>query len=123
MMAPTVIEHSDGAVSVLGSGGANRIRTAISQVICGLVMDGLAPRAAIEQGRIHGENGILSAESFAIEGCPDSLAGALQHADELDEFNSPGLIFGGVHIAHRSTAGELAGGGDFRRNGTVGRTG
>ena len=123
MMAPTVIEHSDGAVSVLGSGGANRIRTAISQVVCGLVMDGLDPPEAIEQGRIHVENGILSAESFAIEGCPESLAGALQHAGELDEFNSPGLFFGGVHIAHRNTAGELAGGGDFRRNGTVGKTG
>ena len=53
----------------------------------------------------------------------ESLAGALRHADELDEFNSPGLFFGGVHIAHRNTAGELAGGGDFRRNGTVGKTG
>jgi gamma-glutamyltranspeptidase/glutathione hydrolase len=119
MMAPTIIEHPSGAVSVLGSGGANRIRTAIAQVVCGLVLDGLEPAEAIEQGRIHVENGILSAESFSIPGGAGNLSGALQHARELEEFNEPGLFFGGVHVAHRKPDGALVGGGDFRRNGTA----
>ncbi len=123
MMAPTIIEHPCGAVSVLGSGGANRIRTAISQVVCGLVLDGLQPPEAVAQGRIHVENGVLSSESFAIDDCPAKLSGALRHARELEEFNEPGLFFGGVHVAHRKADGTLAGGGDFRRNGIVAEVG
>ena len=121
MMAPTVIEHPSGAVSVLGSGGANRIRTAISQVACGLIVDGLEPGEAVSQGRIHVENEVLSAESFAIDGSPESLAGALQYARELDEFSVSGLFFGGVHLAHRKSDGTLVGAGDSRRNGVVSR--
>ncbi|MEE3199015.1 MAG: gamma-glutamyltransferase [Planctomycetota bacterium] len=119
MMAPTVIEHPSGAVSVLGSGGANRIRTAISQVACGLIVDELRPAEAVSQGRIHVENEVLSAESFAIDGSPESLAEALRHARELDEFKVQGLFFGGVHLAHRENDGTLVGAGDSRRNGVV----
>ena len=53
---------------------------------CGLIIDELAPAEAVSQGRIHVENEVLSAESFAIEGCPGSLSGALSQASELDEF-------------------------------------
>lgn len=119
MMAPTIIEHPSGAISVLGSGGANRIRTAISQVICGLVLDGMGPKEAVSQGRIHVEDGVLSSESFAIDDCPGCLSGALQHARRLEEFNVSGLFFGGVNLAHRKADGTLVGAGDSRRNGLV----
>jgi len=119
MMAPTIITHADGAVSALGSGGANRIRTAMAQVINALVVDALPPEEAVEAGRIHVENGILSAETFLIDNADSSLRDARRLAPRFDSFDSASLFFGGVHVAHRTGEGELVGGGDSRRNGIV----
>ena len=40
MMCPTIIEHPDGGITALGSGGSNRIRSAIAQVVARLCLDG-----------------------------------------------------------------------------------
>ena len=37
MMAPTLVEWPDGRRSALGSGGSNRIRSAVLQVVLGIV--------------------------------------------------------------------------------------
>jgi len=121
MMAPTVVEHGDGAVTVLGSGGSNRIRTAISQVICNLVDDGLEPAESLRQARIHFESGTLSSEAFLLDDPDDALEGARQLSAKEHVFDGPNLFFGGVHVAHRTAQGELEAGGDFRRGGHVRR--
>ena len=53
MMAPTIILQTDGTVTALGTGGSNRIRTAILQVAVNLLDHGMSLDAAVEAPRLH----------------------------------------------------------------------
>jgi gamma-glutamyltranspeptidase / glutathione hydrolase len=113
MMAPSILLMPGNKSVALGSGGSNRLRTAILQVILNLTDRGMTSAEAVNNPRIHYENGTLSVE----EGFS---------ADELNEltgeypdhkiWNSKNLFFGGVHVAGQ--AGEnFFGAGDPRRGG------
>ncbi len=52
-MAPTVGRRNDGATLAIGSPGADRITTAVSQVLAGLINDDLTLQAAVDHPRIH----------------------------------------------------------------------
>ena len=119
MMAPSIVVDAAGNLAALGSGGANRIRTAISHVLEALVLDGLSPQEAVDSGRIHVENGVLSAERHRIPGGGEPLSSARELAKHYDAFTSDSLFFGGVNVAHRSADGSVVGAGDARRSGTV----
>ena len=56
-MAPTLILGPDGSVTALGSGGSNRIRTAILQVAVNLLDRALDLAEAVEAPRLHVEKG------------------------------------------------------------------
>src|SRR3712207_5088284 len=63
MMAPTLVRDASGRIElVLGSAGSNRIRSAILQVILGVIDHGLDVREAVEAPRVHWEDGIVYAE-------------------------------------------------------------
>lgn len=117
MMTPTVMESDDGGLTVLGSGGANRIRTAITQVVCRLLDEGLNPSDAVCAARLHFEHGVLNAEAFGRRDMGAGLAGL--GADHLVLFPGPNMFFGGVHVAQKTPDGTLNGAGDPRRSGTV----
>ena len=51
MMAPTLVSRGDDRIA-LGSGGSNRLRTAILQVLGGLVEHGLSPADAVHAPRL-----------------------------------------------------------------------
>jgi gamma-glutamyltranspeptidase/glutathione hydrolase len=121
MMAPTFIVEPSGALTALGSGGANRIRTVIPQVVSALLDDGLGPEATVEQGRIHYEDGVLSAETYLPPESSRLLASAERLADSTKTFEGPSLFFGGVHLARHGADGRLEGVGDERRGGVVRR--
>ena len=73
MMAPTVILEPDGTVTALGTGGSNRIRTAILQVAVALLDHGMSLEAAVEAPRLHVEKcGTVSFEP----GLPEQAAAA-----------------------------------------------
>ena len=55
MMAPTIILEPDGAVTALGTGGSNRIRSAILQVAVNLLDHGMSLEDAVEAPRLHVE--------------------------------------------------------------------
>jgi len=115
MMAPTLIEH-DGARAALGSGGSNRIRSAILQVITNLVDFGMSPGEAVEAPRIHVEGERLSVEG----GFTGSEQRALDATGlEIERWRERNLFFGGVHVVQQDEAGHVAVG-DPRRGG-VGR--
>ena len=57
MMAPTIILEPDGTVTALGTGGSNRIRTAILQVAVALLDHGMSLEDAVEAPRLHVEKG------------------------------------------------------------------
>jgi gamma-glutamyltranspeptidase / glutathione hydrolase len=114
MMAPTVVAR-DGAVHVaVGSAGSNRIRSAILQVVLGVIDRGLDLVDAVEAPRVHWEDGVVYAE-------PGVDADALTAAGhKLSPFKDINVFFGGAQAVRRDPAtGELAGAGDPRRGGAV----
>jgi gamma-glutamyltranspeptidase/glutathione hydrolase len=62
MMAPTLIMTDEGSSIVLGSGGSNRIRSAILQVIVNHLDYKMPLEQAVSFPRIHFENELLSLE-------------------------------------------------------------
>ena len=115
MMSPTLLIDDDGAITVMGTGGANRIRTAIVQVVSLLTDYGLAPETAVSAPRVHYEDGVLNAEVFdAPDGAPglDDVG-----APKVVRFAEPNLFFGGVHLVRRDADSRLDGAGDPRRGG------
>ncbi len=117
MMAPTLILGPDGSVTALGSGGSNRIRTAILQVTVNLLDRGLDLAEAVEAPRLHVEKG--GAVSFEPGLAEADRAALLALAPEAHAWPERNLFFGGVHAARRDAKGGMAGAGDPRRRGTA----
>jgi gamma-glutamyltranspeptidase/glutathione hydrolase len=113
MMCPTVVMRDGRPEIALGSGGSNRIRSAITQTIVNIVDHGLATQAAVEAPRLHFEDDIVYAEPGV------DTAGLEAEGRSISRFRSLNLFFGGVHAAERDAPGELSGGGDPRRGGAV----
>jgi len=110
MMAPTMALDEHGPTLVLGSAGSNRIRSAILQVVVGVLDRGLDVQAAIDAPRLHIEDGVTYLEPGVDEsGLEDRT---------LVRFQAPNLFFGGAQAVERA-GDELRGGGDFRRGGGV----
>jgi len=116
MMSPTLIAGDDGTLTVMGTGGANRIRTAIMQTVSNLDDFGMSPQEAVESPRFHFEAGTLNAEIFAMREADQILESF--GAKEIVRFDKHHLFFGGVHMVRREKDGEIHGAGDPRRCGT-----
>jgi gamma-glutamyltranspeptidase / glutathione hydrolase len=117
MMAPTIILGPDGTVIALGTGGSNRIRTAILQVAVNLLDHGMSLAGAVEAPRLHVErDGKVSFESGLPEDAESALLALGDNAQAWPEAN---LFFGGVHAARRLGDGGVEGAGDLRRGGVA----
>jgi gamma-glutamyltranspeptidase / glutathione hydrolase len=113
MMAPTLVLHGDAPELVLGSAGSNRIRSAILQVVLGVIDRGLDVAAAVQAPRVHFEDGIVYAE-------PAIDVSALEAAGRtVARFRDLNLFFGGCQAVSRDPSGRLAGAGDPRRGGVA----
>ena len=116
MMSPAIAEIPDGTRFALGSGGSNRIRSAITQVLVNLVDFGMAPEEAVAAARIHLEGDMLSVEP----GYPaDSLDAMQSAAPDSHLWPDHNLFFGGVHTVSIKHGGIFDGAGDPRRGGVV----
>ncbi len=104
MMTPAVVRWPDGRLAALGSGGSNRIRSAVLQVLVNLLDFGMTPAAAVTAPRLHLEDGAVDVEPGL-------------DADGAKAWPAPSLYFGGVHLAVRAADGTVAGSGDPRRDG------
>ena len=114
MMAPTMVLAGDVPRLVLGSAGSNRIRSAILQVVSGVLDRGLDAQAAIDAPRMHVEDGILYAEPGV------DTAELEEQGRTLVRFTDRNLFFGGAQVVLRDPAtGALEGAGDPRRGGAV----
>lgn len=112
MMAPSMLVGPDGRMTALGSGGSNRIRTALLQVVLNLIDHGMAPEDAVVAPRIHYERGQLHIEAGYGEAALAELCAAYPAHRRWPEHN---LYFGGVHLA--ASGGD--GAGDPRRGGVA----
>ncbi|MEX2657139.1 MAG: gamma-glutamyltransferase [Balneolales bacterium] len=115
MMAPGMLNMSDGTVVAFGSGGSNRLRTAILQVILNLTDHHMTLEKAVCNPRIHCEKGFLSVEHGFDTG---ELAPLLSAFSDYKIWSSSNLFFGGVHSVRRGTDG-FQGVGDPRRGGVA----
>lgn len=116
MMSPTAVFRDGEPVLVLGSGGSNRIRSAILQVALAATVGGQDVDKAVSAPRVHFEDGIVQAEP---EADPAALAALETGGVPVARWDRINWFFGGVHAASRTPVGELAGGGDPRRGGAV----
>ena len=117
MMSPTVVLRAGEFAAGLGSGGSNRIRSAVLQTIIRLVVDGLEAQDAVEAPRVHFEDGAVQAEPGADEAALERLE---RRGYEVVRWTERNVFFGGVHaVARDPETGALRGGGDPRRGGAV----
>jgi gamma-glutamyltranspeptidase/glutathione hydrolase len=114
MMAPTLAEYG-GRLIALGSGGSNRLRTAILQTLSNLIDYGMSPEAAVAAPRIHLERGKISIEpGFAA----DAVRLLTDQWPDHQLWDQPNLFFGGTHtVAYDGR--QFAGAGDPRRGGVL----
>jgi gamma-glutamyltranspeptidase/glutathione hydrolase len=117
MMSPTVLLAEGELEAGLGSGGSNRIRSAVLQTIVRLVAEGAGVQEAVEAPRVHFEAGVVQAEPGAD---PEGLARLEARGYTVARWGQRNLFFGGVHAVSRNVeTGELSGGGDPRRGGAT----
>lgn len=120
MMAPAVAHLPDGRYVALGSGGSNRIRSAVTQVLINLIDFDMNLGDAIQLPRMHLEKGKLSMEA----GFPGQAAEFLESlVGDFEPWDGQNLFFGGVHAASLAADGSLAGYADKRRSGHVAYSG
>lgn len=116
MMAPTLVEQSDGSLVALGTGGSERIRSSLSGVIARHLDHSTPLPAAIGAPRAHPGETVIDVEpghdtvTLAALGASGVPVRAWTEAD---------LFFGGVHAVRRAPDGSVMAIGDVRRGGAV----
>ena len=116
MMCPTMLRDRDGTVTMLGSGGSNRIRSALTTVALHLIDEGMGLEDAICAPRMHVEGRHLSFEDTGSEALREVL---LAEHPEAGIWTSDSMFFGGVHAVRRTRKGDVDAFGDPRRSGAV----
>ncbi len=114
MMAPTMALMPNGDRIATGSGGSNRIRSAILQVLINLIDFDKSVAEAVEDARIHFESGLLNLEGDIPE---ETVASLTQDFPKFHLWPGKNLFFGGAHTVAQGDDGRLHGKGDSRRGG------
>jgi gamma-glutamyltranspeptidase/glutathione hydrolase len=117
MMSPTLLMKDNFPVAAMGSGGSNRIRSAIVQVISNYIDFNFEPDDCVNAPRIHWERNHLDIEpGFDLDVIQDL---ALPTGAEKIYWTSKNMYFGGVHAVFIDSGGYGIPAGDRRRVGAV----
>ena len=116
MMTPTIASLADGGQVALGSGGSNRIRSAILQVLTNMLDFDMGLEQAVKAPRLHLEGSHLNLEPGFSGAALDALEAEWPGVEQWPASN---LFFGGVHAVERLANGEFRAAGDLRRGGAV----
>ena len=115
MMAPSIVQHDNGWTQVMGSGGSNRIRTAMLQVLVNQLAFGMNPAQAVNAPRIHVEGDLVSVEAGFESAAVDTLERVCPRVERWDEIN---FFYGGAHCVRFDPRDRTFDGvGDPRRGG------
>ena len=112
MMAPSLLELPDGSTVAIGSGGSERIRSALLQTVAHLVA-GRSLAEAVSAPRVHFDGTTCQLEhdvSAQIEGELAAIA-------PVNRWRQQSMYFGGVNAVRRHPDGRLEATGDPRRHG------
>ncbi len=115
MMAPTIVLQDGKPLLVLGSGGSNRIRTAIFQVVSNVLDFGMDIETAVNAPRLHWERGALHLEPGYDRARLE--AAGIGQGDRCTWWQATNMFFGGVHGVAVGPDGGFSGVGDHRRGG------
>jgi gamma-glutamyltranspeptidase/glutathione hydrolase len=120
MMSPTLVLRQGQPVLAVGSGGSNRLRSAILQVISNIIDFELPPAEAVDASRVHFEAGELQLEG----GIAPQVADQLEEAGYMvNRWPARNMFFGGTHAVARAnkhdTDSAWVAAGDSRRGGAV----
>jgi gamma-glutamyltranspeptidase/glutathione hydrolase len=116
MMTPTIASFPDGGQLALGSGGSNRIRSAILQVLTNILDFGMGLEQAVKAPRLHLERDHLNIETGFSEQALQVLG---SRWPAMETWSDTNLFFGGVHAVGRLANGDFRAAGDHRRGGAV----
>ncbi len=114
MMAPTLVVYPDGRLVATGSGGSNRIRTALLQVISNLVDFAMPAEDAVGCPRIHIEDRVLNVEGGIDPAVAEQLA---REFPDHRIFGDRNLFFGGAHTVVSIGRERFVSAADPRRSG------
>ena len=115
MMNPTIVTHPDGAVTGLGSGGSERIRSAMLAALLRLIDLNQDTVTAVGAPRIHPSPGDVQLEPD----WPAETVAALADVAPVNNWTQRNLFFGGIHAVTRHADGSVTAVGDSRRDGAV----
>ena len=119
MMSPTVVRRGDAPILALGTGGANRIRTALAQTLYRVIAGDMSIEDAVPAPRFHAEGDEVWFETGGL-GDVDATEVALRREfARVNRFEGRAFFFGGVHAVGRDRSGKLHGVGDTRRGGVA----
>ena len=110
MMAPTLLTADDGSRTALGSGGSERIRSALLCVLTGLLDAGLPLEDAVRAPRLHWDRTALQVEPGAPEVPPGRPVRRWAQRD---------FYFGGVQAVRVRSDGLVEAAADDRRGGAA----
>ncbi len=123
MMAPMAIDWPDGRVAMLGSGGSNRIRSALALVAAHLIDRDMRLDHAIAAPRLHVEAPARPKDQpkvdFEDRLREDHRADLLRAFPEAQAWPGDNFFFGGVHAVARDAKGAVDAAGDHRRDGAA----
>ena len=109
MMAPTIALDADGVALAVGAAGGTRLRSALLEVVAGILDERLAPQAAVDRPRLHPAASLIHLEP----GFGPETTGALESAGlEVRVWPDRHHYFGGVSAVTPDGAAS-----DPRRNG------
>jgi gamma-glutamyltranspeptidase/glutathione hydrolase len=111
MMAPLVALDRAGLVLAAGAAGGTRLRSALTQVLAGILDEGLSPVEAVERPRLHPADSVVHVEPGFEPEALDALARA---GFEVRRWAARHHYFGGVSLIARTGAAA-----DPRRSGAA----
>jgi len=117
MMAPSILVRAGNPVLTLGSGGSNRLRGAILQVLTRHILLGEHIEHAVFAPRLHNEGNLLDAEPGCLD--DESRHRLMELGWDIRDWEKPGVYFGGVHAISMDAKGHLHAAGDPRRGGCI----
>lgn len=115
MMAPIIVTAPDGTVTGLGTGGSERIRSALLLSVLRLVDLGDGLDRAVAAPRLHPTDAGVQLEP----GWDSRVVDLLRRREPVNIWPAPNLFYGGVHAVSRRPDGSVVAVGDSRRSGAA----
>lgn len=121
MMSPVLVLHQGRPVLAVGSGGSNRLRSAITQVISNFVDFKISLAKAVDAPRVHFEDNVVQLEGGLAPHVADTLETA---GYTVNRWPNRNMFFGGTHAVAQEklfngSRSRWVAAGDPRRSGAT----